>query len=254
MPNSAQTLVLVLIGAFVVILYLGRKTVIVRDFEVGLFRRNGRFVRELGAGRHWFLLPGRTVELIDRRPTMIEAGSQEVPTRDRASVKLSMVARYRVVDPRTWSEASNGALRELYVLLQIALRTAVAKVDLETLLTEHAAVDQEVLTAMRAVAERLGVEIESVALKDVAAAGDLKRALADEVKARAEGRAKLERARAETAALRNLVNAARLVRENVGLYELRLLETASLAAERPGNSLLLGLSKDVLEWPGKKAG
>jgi regulator of protease activity HflC (stomatin/prohibitin superfamily) len=204
----------------------------------------------LGAGRHWKLLPGTTVELVDLRPALIESRGQEVPTRDRTSVKVSVVARYRIVDPRAWSEGSTSALTELYSTLQIALRAAVAKLDLETLLAEHATVDAEVLAQMRALAGRIGLEVESVALKDVVTAGDLKRALADEVKARVEGRAKLERARAETAALRNLVNAARLVRENVGLYELRVLETASLAAERPGNSLLLGLSKDVLDWHG----
>jgi hypothetical protein len=46
------------------------------------------------------------------------------------------------------------------------------------------------------------------------------------------------------------------VRENVGLHDLRLLETASHATDRPGNSLLLGLAKDVLGWHAKhrKAG
>ena len=37
----------------------------------------------------------------------------------------------------------------------------------------------------------------------------------------------------------------RIVRSQVWL--------AALAAERPGNSLLLGLSKDMLDWQGKKA-
>jgi regulator of protease activity HflC (stomatin/prohibitin superfamily) len=227
--------------------------VVIRDYERGVRRRKGRFAGELGAGRHWKLLPSTTIDVVDMRTSMLAVNGQEIPTSDRASVKISALARYRIASPRMWLEGSTNALTELYATLQIALRAAVAKLDLETVLTDHSKVDAEALAAMSAVGERLGLEVESVALKDVAAAGDLKRALADEVKARAEGRAKLERARAETAALRNLINASRLVRENVGLYELRLLETAALAAERPGNSLALGLTKDMLDWQGKKA-
>lgn len=238
------------------ILFLRRRTVVVQRYEAGLLTRNGRFVRVLGAGRHRLYRSGTTIEVVDLRTTLCEATGQEVPTKDRASVKVSAVLRYRVVDARAWIEGSTSSRLELHVALQIALRTAAAQVDLETLLVDRASVHEQVLAEIRSLGARIGVEAESVALKDVAAAGDLKRALADEVKAQAEGRAKLARARAETAALRNLVNAARLVRENVGLYELRLLETASHAADRPGNSLLLGLSKDVLDRGsnGKRAG
>lgn len=54
---------------------------------------------------------------------------------------------------------------------------------------------------------------------------------------RLQGQAALERARAEQAALRSLANAARLVRDNPELAQLRLLQTIE-NAKRPATIVL----------------
>ena len=71
--------------------------------------------------------------------------------------------------------------------------------------------------------------------------GDLKRALAEVVRARIAAQAKLEHARGEETAMRKLVNAARLMREHEGLAELKKLALLERAAEGGGNTLVLGL-------------
>jgi regulator of protease activity HflC (stomatin/prohibitin superfamily) len=58
------------------------------------------------------------------------------------------------------------------------------------------------------------------------------------VKAQKEGQAALERARGETAALRNLANAARIMDDNPNLLQLRALQALS---DSPSNTLVLGL-------------
>ncbi len=55
-----------------------------------------------------------------------------------------------------------------------------------------------------------------------------------------EGQAALERARGESAALRNLANAARLLEGNPALLNLRLMQSLS-AAQSAGNTLVLGM-------------
>ena len=54
--------------------------------------------------------------------------------------------------------------------------------------------------------------------------GELKRLLAGVVAARKEGEVSLERVRGETAALRSLANAGRLVEDNPGVLQLRMLQ------------------------------
>jgi hypothetical protein len=67
-------------------------------------------------------------------------------------------------------------------------------------------------------------------------ARDLKAAFGEVPRARAEGRAALERARGESAALRNLANAARLIDANPALMNLRLLQAIAQDAGAPGTT------------------
>ena len=67
---------------------------------------------------------------------------------------------------------------------------------------------------------------------------ELKRAFAGIVAARREGEAALERARGETAALRTLANAGRIVEDNPGLLQLRILQQLGASS---GNTIMLGV-------------
>jgi len=58
------------------------------------------------------------------------------------------------------------------------------------------------------------------------------------VKARQEGLAALEKARGETAALRNLANAAQLIERTPALMQLRLLQ---VVGQNSGNTVVLGV-------------
>ncbi len=207
-------------------------------------RKNGRFVRLLEPGRHWLLLPGESAAVVDLRPKLMEIASQEIPTRDQALLRASAVARYRIADARLALESTSDAPAELYSAIQLRLRQALIQRDVEEALSERATIDAELLPGVRDVGIRLGLEVSDVGVKDLVAAGELKKTLAEAARARAEGRAKLERARGETAAMRNLLNAASLVRENDGLYELRVLEAASRLGESQGNSLALEIRAD----------
>ena len=68
----------------------------------------------------------------------------------------------------------------------------------------------------------------------------MKRAFADVLKARQEGQAALERARGESASLRNLANAAKVMEGNPALMNLRLMQSLT-AAQNAGNTLVLGM-------------
>ncbi len=76
--------------------------------------------------------------------------------------------------------------------------------------------------------------------------GDLKRIFAQVVKARQEGLAALERARGETAALRNLANAAQMVQRNPQLLQLRLLQ---VAGQQTGTTLVIGMPQGATPIP-----
>jgi uncharacterized membrane protein YqiK len=67
--------------------------------------------------------------------------------------------------------------------------------------------------------------------------GELRRATTETLLARENGKAELERARAEAASLRTLANAARLLDEHPALLQLRTVQ----AAATPGTKIVLNL-------------
>ena len=89
--------------------------------------------------------------------------------------------------------------------------------------------------ALAPTARDVGVDVLELAVRDVMLPGDLRRAYADTVLAKERGRAELERARAEAAALRSLANTAKLLEDHPALLRLRALQ----AAEQTGTTLVL---------------
>src|SRR5213078_2426471 len=89
-------------------------------------------------------------------------------------------------------------------------------------------------------AAKIGINVLAVEVKDVMFPADLKRAFGEVLKAKQEGQAALERARGESAALRNLANAARVLEGNPALMNLRLMQSL-MTAQNAGNTLVLGV-------------
>lgn len=215
--------------------------VVVQPHEAVLVTRNGRDRGRLAPGVHRFILGDVSVRRLDLREASTKVGGQEVLTRDRVPVKFSVLVRHRVVDPQRARDAVADLEGHVHVEAQLALREAVQLFELSELLEDRAALSERVAHRLREGLARAGQELVDAAVQDVMLGGELKRAFGEVVRARAEGLAKLERARAETASLRKLANAARLLREHEGLERLKTLEIAQRAAEGANSTLVLGL-------------
>jgi hypothetical protein len=139
-------------------------------------------------------------------------------------------------------------VQALYLTLQLALRAAVGERRIEEVLEARGDIGREVLLRAKEPVARFGLELRSVEVKDVMFPGDLKKIFAQVVQAQKEGQAALEKARGETAALRNLANAARLVEGNPALMQLRALQQLGGS---PGNTLILGMPADSSPVPVK---
>ena len=230
-------LVLAILAGIGAIVFWRPTLVTVYEFERGLRYQAGRFVGSLGPGQHW--ISGRTAKItkVDIRPTTITVPGQELLTSDGIAVKVSLLATMEVTDPATAINKSQNYLQATYAALQVGLRQQVASMTLENLLADRSTLGTGLLEGMSASTGELGVTLSKVEVRDVMLPGDLKRAFGQELVARKEAAATLEKARGETAALRNLANAARMVQDNPALYQLRLLQMLGAAG---GNTVVLG--------------
>ena len=141
---------------------------------------------------------------------------------------------------------------DLYHVAQLAVRAIVGGVTVETLLKQRLDLGGQLLARVQPEGSKLGIMVHAVEIKDVMLSAELKRAFAEVVKARRERLGASERARGESAALRNLTNAARVLEGNPALMNLRLLQSLA-ASQNAGHTLVMGLPHGFVPMNGDKA-
>jgi regulator of protease activity HflC (stomatin/prohibitin superfamily) len=233
---------IVLIGGFIALgaIHEFRQVFRVPEGWAGLVYHHGLFVRRNNAGRHVLWGRGWTMNLVDLRKGSLLIAGQDVLTADNVSMKLSLLVSYQITDPIKAMHETQQWQGDLYNGAQVALRGVVSGVAVEALLNQRLEIGAQLLARVQPEAEKIGVPVLGVEVKDVMLPADLKRAFSEVLKAKQEGQAALERARGESAALRNLANAARLLDGNPALMNLRLMQSLS-AAQNAGNTLVLGV-------------
>jgi regulator of protease activity HflC (stomatin/prohibitin superfamily) len=149
---------------------------------------------------------------------------------------------YRVADALKLHRSMEYPEAMLYADVQLALRQVVSTLSAEDFLSKKSGFAPELQHLLDERFQSVGLKLERADVRDVMLPADLKRAYTDALKSKQESHAALERARSETAALRTLANAAKLMRDNPELLSLRYLQTLAEVGAGVGNTLVLGLA------------
>lgn len=210
----------------------------VMEHERALRYRRGKLIGEVGPGRYWLRTGVDDLRLLDMRRRQLLVAGQEVLTRDRVPIKVSLVAEYQVEDATAAITTVENFETALYTRLQLALRETVAVLDLEEALAGRGDLGGAIQGAVAVQAQGLGLVLHTAQVRDYMMAGGLRQSFVDVLQAKQEGLASLERARGESAALRNLANSAQLMERHPGLMKLRLLQAVQ---ESAGNRIVISL-------------
>ena len=213
-------------------------------WERGLLYVGGRFERVLEPGRHSGLnLGGRRVERL-QVANHIHRGLFDVLSADRLPYRLNAMVAFDVADPRAYFE--NAGRQAVSNAVERAVADVAATRTLDEALNNriglHAALAEALATPIA------GARITEAAIMSLVLPPELRRAYAETERAKHEAAAALERARGEQASLRSLANAARMLKDNPELLNLRMLQAVSTGK---GASLVLG--DGALAQPGRKA-
>jgi regulator of protease activity HflC (stomatin/prohibitin superfamily) len=209
---------------------------VVENHEAGLLYVEGRLTERLAAGRHAFWIAGRKIEVkrLDLRPQAVEITAQEMLTKDRIALRVTLTAFRRVVDPERVVATVPDVDAWLYRLVQFAIREAVAGRTLDEVLSAKAVLDAELRDYVRARVADSGVEVTELGVKDVILPGEIRELVNKVVEAERVAKANLIRRQEETAATRSLLNTARLMEENPLLLRLKELESLERLVEKVG--------------------
>jgi regulator of protease activity HflC (stomatin/prohibitin superfamily) len=210
-------------------------TITVMDWQRALLFTDGRLTRLLEPGRHRYRRRRTSVQTVDIRPRHLVVPGQDLLTSDSITVKVSVVAVWRISDAVAYVTRAANPDQMLYVGLQLAVRDAVAAATLDDVVADRSRLSAGLVDAVTAHIEALGITLDSAFVKDLMLPGELRRAATEARLAKETGKAELERARAEAASLRTLANVARLLDEHPALLRLRTIQ----AAGTPGATIVL---------------
>ncbi len=206
-----------------------RQRVTVDPWEQAVTHRDGVITQVLGAGR--YRLPRRTTALIlDMRPHQLVVNAQEIMTADAISVRVSAVADVTVADARAAVTQSMDGDAVIYQAIQIALRDALTTRTLAEVLADRPGISTALLTPARSAAAGVGLDVSAAVVRDLTVAQEARVVLAEVALEAQRSKIVLERARTEVAATRALANAARIMADNPGLLQLRMVQSAPSGA------------------------
>lgn len=221
-------LAVIVVGGLIAALFrYGVKRITIIEYETGLRYSRGHFSGLLTSGQYWYFPGITTITKVDLRPRSISIPGQEVLSTDSVGLKISLAAQFQVIDPATAINKIQDYQVALYQELQNALRSIAGSKTVDELLEQRNQVGGMVKESVDTKCHDLGIQLQSVNIKDIMFPGSIKSIFTQVIKAKKEGLASLEKARGETAALRNLANAAQMIKGNPELFQLRALQVAS---------------------------
>lgn len=227
---------------------------IVAEYEGAALFVAGRFERELEPGLYAFWTRAASpiaINKLDLRTQLVTIAGQDLMTRDKVTLRLTLSAEYRVVDVRRAVLGHAAVQDAVYLRAQLAARSFVAGVKLDELLEGRRALEEHLADALSADAEALGIELQRIGVKDVVLPGDMKLLLNRVIEAEKEAAAKVILRREEVAGMRSLAQSAKVLEESPGAMRLKELEALKEMATSVGEVRLVMGSTDGLQSIGK---
>jgi regulator of protease activity HflC (stomatin/prohibitin superfamily) len=215
---------------------------IVESFEKGILYIDGRFEKVLEAGIYYFLKNATVISVTkaDLRQLQMEISGQEILTKDKAAIRVNFFTQYKVVDIMKALNENKDFDKQLYILMQLALREFIGTFTLDELLEKKDSVSDYVLTCLKGKVESLGVEIKDCGIKDIILPGEVKEIMNQVLIAQKKAQANIITRREETASTRSLLNTAKLLEENEVLFKLKEMEYVEKIADKINSISLSG--------------
>jgi regulator of protease activity HflC (stomatin/prohibitin superfamily) len=220
--------------------YLGN--FVVEQGTRSLMYRDGVLQDIFSPGRYAYWKSGAkiNVRVVDLKESVLDISGQDIMTADKVSLRLNAVLSYQVISIQKAVEHTADYEAALYRDAQLALRTVIGGHELDALLQAKEDVSFEFKTLLEANVQKLGVQINSLGIRDIILPGEMKEILNRVTEAKKSAEAALITRREETAGMRSQANTAKILEDNATLMRLRELEVLEKVAENANLTLVMG--------------
>ncbi len=243
-----QAVFLALVVILIILVISGLR--IVQQYQKGVVFRFGKIVSIRNPGLNLIIPFIDVMRKIDLRVVTLPVPAQKIITKDNVSVDVSAVAYYKIVDAVKSIIAIQDVKSAIDQIAQTSLRNIVGKFQLDEILSEREAINQEITKILDAYIESWGVVVSSVEIKDIELPEDMQRAIAKQAEAEREKRAKIIAAEGEFLSAQKLADTADIMMAHPIALQLRNLQTlAEIAVEKNSTIIfpaqLMSTVKDI---------
>lgn len=218
MTETAGNLGLIFLIAFIffVIVIVAKGIVIVRQAQVVIIERFGKYLETLTPGINW-IIPlmdkphlmewrnsreyldgaGRTrivpfMEMrgtIDMRETVYDFPRQNVITKDNVGIEINALLYFQITDPIKAAYKVESLPTAIEKLTQTTLRNIIGEMDLDQTLTSREIINTKLQVILDEASDKWGVKVNRVELQDIIPPSAIREAMEKQMKAERDRRA-----------------------------------------------------------------
>ena len=220
---------------------------VVNEYERGVKFTFGKFESVMEPGIRLVIPFVQTWERVDMRVKAVDVPQQESITRDNVTVSINAVIYYKVQNAKKAIIEVEKYMYAVQQLAQTTMRNVVGEVDLDELLAKRDKISRQIREVIDEATDPWGIEVQSVELKDIILAQDMKRVIARQAEAERERRAVTIQAEGELEAAKNMADAAKQLSESDGALHLRTLQTLNSLSSDKSNTVVFAIPVEALK-------
>ncbi|MEM1971549.1 MAG: SPFH domain-containing protein [Candidatus Anstonellales archaeon] len=183
--------------AAIIAIILFRPIVVINQSQVGLLIRLGKYSGKLGPGVHIVMPIIEYVMVVDLRESLIDVKPQEVITKDNVNVVVDAVVYYQIIDPEKAVFGVTDVILAISQLAQTTLRARIGELELDQLLSARETLNARMRETLDVETDKWGVKITKVEVKRIDPPPRIQEAMAQQMTAEREKRAKITLAEAD---------------------------------------------------------
>ncbi|HEX2978344.1 MAG TPA: SPFH domain-containing protein [Candidatus Babeliales bacterium] len=246
--------------------FLFKTLFLVKQAEVVIVERLGKFHKILGPGMHilipfideprevlWsFLVPDdrgrfpvritRVFTRIDLRESVYDFPKQSVITKDNVMMEISALLYYQITDPELAVYGVMNLPEAIEKLTQTTLRNLVGSLDLDESLVSRDKINEKLQHILDDATHKWGVKINRVELQEVNPPEDIRQAMEKQMRAERDRRARILEAEGMKQAL---ITEAEGIQESTILKATGDAQSAVIAAQGEAEARLKLMNADV---------
>ncbi len=214
-----MTIIFIILAVFVLIL-ISKGLVVVKQAQVIIIERLGKYNRTLSSGLHiiWPVIDkarqinwryvktdfkgNKFVQIknetkIDLRETVYDFPRQNVITADNVSIEIDALLYFQITDPTKAVYEIANLPQAIEKLTQTTLRNVIGELDLDKTLTSRDTINSKLRDILDEATDKWGVKVNRVELQDINPPMEIKTAMEKQMRAERDRRAKILEAEGE---------------------------------------------------------